>query len=293
VRDLSPSFTAHLVGEAASLCRCWRVSRRDGVVLGFTDHDRDLVFDGVTHQAASGLEAAEASRELGFAISGGEVAGALSAASLNEGDLILGVYDGAIVTSWLVNWSDVSQRLLLDQGTIGEVKRSDHGFTAEVRSAAHAYGQEQGRIYSRECAADLGDADCGVALVPVNAQVTATDGRLGATLSGAAMAADGTFTRGLITFTSGGNAGFASEIKLHRNTGGQVDIQLWQPAPKPIVAGVGVTLTQGCDKRFTTCVSRFGNGARFRGFPHMPGNDFVLGTVKSGQAGLDGGSLLR
>jgi uncharacterized phage protein (TIGR02218 family) len=293
LRDLSPAFVAHLAGEAATLCRCWRVTRRDGVTLGFTDHDRDLVFDGVTHQAASGLEAAEASTELGFAVGGGEVAGALSGASLSESDLTLGAYDGATVTSWLVNWSDVSQRHLLDQGTIGEVKRSDHGFTAEVRSAAHAYGQEQGRIYSRDCSADLGDAACGVVLVPVVAQVTATDGRLGVTLSGAETAADGLFTRGLITFTSGANAGFSSEIKLHRNTSGQVTIQLWQAAPMPIITGVSVSLMQGCDKRFATCVSRFSNGARFRGFPHMPGNDFVVSTVKTGQATLDGGSLFR
>lgn len=293
MRDLTPGFAAHLAGEATSLCRCWRVVRRDGVILGFTDHDRDLTFEGVTHQAATGLEAAEASSELGFAISGGEVAGALMAASLTESDLIMGAYDGASVTSWLVNWSDVSQRQLLDQGTIGEVKRSDHGFTAEVRSAAHAYGQEQGRIYSRECAADLGDADCGVLLVPVNAQVTATDGRLGVVLSGASATADGLFTRGTLTFTSGANAGYTSEIKLHRNVSGQVDVHLWQPAPKPIVVGTGVALRQGCDKRFSTCVSRFGNGARFRGFPHMPGNDFIIGTAKSGQASLDGGSLFR
>jgi uncharacterized phage protein (TIGR02218 family) len=293
MRDIPASLAAHLSGEAASLCRCWRVIRRDGVTLGFTDHDRDLIFDGITHQAASGLEAAEASSELGFAIGGGEVAGALSAASLTESDLALGAYDGARVAAWLVNWADISQRVLLDEGSIGEVKRSDIGFTAEVRSAAHAYDQEQGRIYSRDCSADLGDAYCGLSIVPVAATVLSSDGRLGVTVSGADSAVDGWFTRGLIRFTSGANSGFATEVKLHRNVAGRVDVLLWQAAPTPIIAGVTVSLSQGCDKRFATCVSRFGNGERFRGFPHMPGNDFMLGAARSGQAQLDGGSLFR
>jgi hypothetical protein len=33
---------------------CWKISRRDGVVLGFTDHVRDLEVGGVTYKAASG-----------------------------------------------------------------------------------------------------------------------------------------------------------------------------------------------------------------------------------------------
>lgn len=30
-----------------------------------------------------------------------------------------------------------------------------------------------------------------------------------------------------------------------------------------------------CDKRWRTCVDAFGNGANFRGFPHVPGDDFI------------------
>lgn len=52
----------------------------------------------------------------------------------------------------------------------------------------------------------------------------------------------------------------------------------------------------GCDKRFTTCRNKFGNGVNFRGFPHLPGNDFIIGGTGAGDPGagpFDGGSLFR
>ena len=33
-----------------------------------------------------------------------------------------------------------------------------------------------------------------------------------------------------------------------------------------------------CDQRFETCKARFANAENFRGFPHMPGPDFVLSS---------------
>ena len=40
MRAIDPELQARLDGGATTLCRCWRVRRRDGVELGFTDHDR-------------------------------------------------------------------------------------------------------------------------------------------------------------------------------------------------------------------------------------------------------------
>ena len=47
---------------------------------------------------------------------------------------------------------------------------------------------------------------------------------------------------------------------------------------------MAVTLTAGCDKQFATCRDRFGNADNFRGFPHMPGRDFVF-SFASGESG--------
>ncbi|MBW6496728.1 MAG: DUF2163 domain-containing protein [Burkholderiaceae bacterium] len=46
MKTLSPELQAHLDEGTTTLALCWRISRNDGVALGFTDHDRALVFDG-------------------------------------------------------------------------------------------------------------------------------------------------------------------------------------------------------------------------------------------------------
>lgn len=293
MREIPPGLAAHLEGGATTLCRCWSLTRRDGLVLGFTDHDRPLAFEDVAFAAATGLEAAEATAELGFAVGGGDVAGALAATGLNETDLARGLYDDARLRVWLVNWAEPGQRVLLDEGFVGEVRRGESGFTAEVRSVARAFDEERGRLYLRSCSADLGDARCGVGLSALAGVVAQSDGRLAVSVAGLGGYADGHFSGGRLLFTGGANAGFASEVKRHGFEGSLAVFQLWQAAPAPIRPGDAFTVTPGCDKSFATCRTKFGNGANFRGFPHMPTSDFIIGGVRAGDGPLDGGSLFR
>ena len=294
MRALSPAFAAHLQSGATNLCRCWKLLRRDGVALGFTDHDADLLISGVTYAARTGLEASEAEAQLGFAVGGGAVSGALIADALNEIDLSSGAYAGATVETWLVNWADATQTLLLDIGAIGEVRRSDHAFHAEVRGLAHLLDQERGRIYQAACSADLGDARCGVALGPVTtaAQVATTDGALNLTALLGGVAA-GWFVNGALTFTSGANTGVGAQVKEHRTDGVTSSLALWTPLAKALAPGDLFSVAAGCNKRFETCRDKFANTVNFRGFPHMPGNDHVLGYAFNADASYDGGSIVR
>ncbi len=297
MRDLSPAFAAHLNGAATTLCRCWKLVRRDGVVLGFTDHDRDLAFGGVTFRAATGLDAAEATAELGFAVGGGDVSGALSAASLTEDDLVGGRYDDAAIEVWLVNWQDPQERLLFDAGTIGEVRRTDTAFFAEIRSLAHRLDEERGRVYAATCAADLGDATCRVALASpaftATATVVATDGRLSLTSAGLAAFPARFFAQGRLVWQGGAKAGLVGSVKAHTQAGGLATLTLWQPLAIPIEPDDAFSVSAGCDKNFDTCRLKFGNGLNFRGFPHIPGSDVLVRYARIGDGDLDGGSLFR
>jgi len=102
--------------------------------------------------------------------------------------------------------------------------------------------------------------------------------------------ADDWFTAGKLTFTSGANAGVGSEVKYHHKAAA-VTFELWQAMPEPIAPGDTFTVTAGCDKRFATCHDRFNNVVNFRGFPHIPGNDFVIRYPVQGEPGHDGSSL--
>jgi uncharacterized phage protein (TIGR02218 family) len=296
MRQIPPALAVHLADGVTTLCRCWRLVRRDGVALGFTDHDRDLAFAGTVFAARSGLEAAEASAEVGFAVGGGEVAGALVSAGITEDDIAAGLYDDAAVETWRVNWAAPAERVLLDTGDLGEVRRADGAFVAEVRGPMHRLDEERGRLYRRTCAADLGDARCGVDLAraafTATGTVDRTDGALFVAAAGLAFA-DGFCTGGRLTFESGANAGLSVEVKAHRRVGSSTELDLWQRAPRPIAEGDAFRLTAGCDKRHATCRAKFANAANFRGFPHMPGNDFIVRMPRQGEPGLDGGSFFR
>ncbi len=295
MRTLSPGLAAHLAGGVTTLCRCWTVTRSDGSVLGFTDHDRALSFDGTTFEPESGLDASEDVSATGFAIGGLEAVGALSSERLTVADLAAGLYDHAEVALWLVNWTTPEERHLLRLGHLGEVTREDGTFRAEVRGLAAELDQPNGRVFRHGCDADLGDARCGIDLDDAawrgTGTVTAAADKRRFTASGLGGFAAGWFERGRLEWTGGANQGRAIEVRAHRLADGVATVELWQAMAGAIAAGDTFTVTAGCDKLFATCRAKFANAENFRGFPHMPGNDFVLSYAVAG-GGNDGSAVV-
>ncbi|WMS41701.1 DUF2163 domain-containing protein [Acuticoccus sp. MNP-M23] len=282
MRTLDPGLAAHLASGVTSTCRCWRLTRTDGVSFGFTDHDRALTFEGVVFSAMDGLEASGDVTKAGLGVGGLEISGALSAASLDAGDLQDGRFDGATVTLWLVNWADVSERTVVRTGTLGEVTRADGAFGAEVRGPMQALETVRGRVIATGCDADLGDARCGVDLgaLEENATVHSADGA-GVRVTGISNRGAGYFAGGLAVVTSGSATGAKRLVVGHTvDALGRV-ITLRETLPG-LAAGDVLTLTPGCDKRFDTCRAKFQNGLNFQGFPHLPGNDRAFSYPRSG-----------
>ena len=295
MRNIPAALQARLDSGVTTLCRCWLITRNDGIVQGFTDHDEDVALDAVTCRAGTGLVGSEATQKLGMAVDGSEISGALTDDSLSENDLAAGRYDAATVEIWLVDWSEPSLRVLLAKGTLGEVRREGSAFTAEVRGLSDRLSEESGRLFTATCNADLGDARCTINLTDPaffgSGAVTVSSATSTFDASGLDAFDDGWFTQGKLTFTGGANAGFAMEVKIHRRNDSGVTIALWQAMPEPIAAGDTFTITAGCDKRFSTCHDRFNNVVNFRGFPFIPGNDFVIRYPVQGEPGNDGSSL--
>jgi uncharacterized phage protein (TIGR02218 family) len=294
MKTLPAGLAAHIAGGATTLCWCWRLTRRDGAVLGFTDHDHDLAFDGTTFEAAAGFTASEIKDEVGLAVDNLEVESALSSGRLEESDLAAGLYDGAQVEIFRVNWQAPEQRLLMRSGSLGEVRRAGISFAAEVRGLAHYLQQPGGRLFQYACDADVGDQRCGIDLSSPAFRGTGVVSEVinerGFHADGLGAFASGWFTRGLATFTSGANAGHAIEVKHHAESNGIVTIELWQAPAHDLQAGDAFEVTAGCDKQLSTCADKFSNTANFRGFPHMPGNDFVTAVARPGSGRSDFGA---
>lgn len=288
MKRLSSALAEHVASGATTLCWCWRLTRRDGVRQGFTDHDRDIAFDGTVFEAAAGMAASEIRDSAGLAVDNLEVTSAVTSERLSEADLAAGVYDNAAIEIYRVNWTAPEQRVLMRSGNLGEVKRSGAAFAAEVRGLAHRLQETRGRLFQYTCDADLGDARCGIdlddpAFRGTGALVSiASPSRF--TVSGLDAFADGWFTHGLLTFTSGAAEAQSVEVKQHTKAGDVVGIELWSRARLPLTPGQTFIVTAGCDKRIATCQAKFANAANFRGFPHMPGNDFLTVISRPGSS---------
>jgi uncharacterized phage protein (TIGR02218 family) len=294
MKSIPAGLASHLAGGVTTLSRCWKLERRDGVVLGFTDFDRDLSFDGVVFQAGSGFNATAIEAQLGLAVSNLDVDGALSSSAITEADLHAGRYDDASVTIWLVNWGNVADRVTLRKGHLGQVSRGKLAFQAELRGLAARLDQSAGRIYQRTCMWDLGDSRCGVNLAAVNKTATGTISalvdRFGFQATGLTAIEAGALARGRLLWLTGLNAGIAVEIKTHSLSGAIARIGIALPMGASLAVGDTFQARVGCEKTKDACSKKFGNIVNFGGFPDMPGNDFAMSYPNTGDQN-DGGKL--
>ncbi|MBL0371079.1 DUF2163 domain-containing protein [Rhizobium sp. KVB221] len=292
MKTIGEGLKAHLAEDATTLCHAWRLTRRDGVVLGFTDHDHDLTFDATMFQAASGYQASDREALSGLAAPSADVVGALSSDAITDKDIAAGKYDGARVELFLVNWDQPSQHTMLKVQEIGEITRSESHFRAELRSVAHKLSQTRGRIYGHRCDAAFGDGRCGK-----NANAFRATGTVASapdlsrmTVHGLGEFANGYFRYGMLTFTSGVNDGVSVDIESHVQANAAVTLVFWLPVPAKPANGDTFKIIAGCDKSIDTCRSKFDNVANFRGFPHIPGADFTY-AYADGETEHDGAPL--
>lgn len=291
----SEALLEHLETGTTTVCRAWTVTRTDGVVLGFTDHDETLVIAGVEHKASTGMSARALMQGTGLAVDNSEAIGALSDSAISVEDLQAGRFDGASVSIWLVNWADPAERMELFRGGIGEVTHSGSEFRAELRGLTEALNRPTGRAYVRTCSAVLGDARCRFDLAQpgysVDVPVTLIDDeRARLTVPQAAVLEDRWFEHGRMDVISGPAAGLSAMIRADRLVAATREIELWQGIRGQLAVGDMVRLTAGCDKRAATCRTKFANLLNFRGFPFIPGEDWLTAYPRPGKSAT-GGSL--
>lgn len=257
-------------GELTSMALCWRLERRDGAGLALTSHDEALVHSEVTYEATPGMMPASVKRGLGLDPAAGQIDGALSSASLNDVDLSLGRWDGAAMDLSVLDWADAeAEPIRMLGGEIGSVTIDGDSFSADLEGAAARLDEPVCPATSAECRAQFADKSCRVDLAgrAVRAAVTESDGSA-LTID---QVVDDRYVLGRLRYMSGANCGLATIILSSSGS----TIQIRDLPRAPIETGCVVELREGCDKRFQTCVSRFGNAANFRGEPHLPGNDLL------------------
>lgn len=281
--------------RTTTICRCWALTRRDGQSYGFTDHDAPLAFEGIAFRPEAGMTARALVQTTGLAVDNTEALGVLSDAAITEDDIAAGRFDDAGIRVWRVDWAAPETRRVVFRGSLGEIRRAGGAFHAELRGLSAALNVPQGRIYQATCDAVLGDADCGFDLTRpgfrVEEAVISLAGDATLRIADAGGQAAGFFAGGRLRATDGAAAGLTGWVRHDTASDGVRELGLWDALPG-LAPGDRVRVEAGCDKRAATCRDRFDNFANFRGFPHIPGEDWLLAAPR-GDGPNDGGSMNR
>ena len=274
------ALAERMASGVTTVARAWVLRRGDGLVLGFTDHDRALVVDGVTCVASSGMTARALELGTGLSVDNTEAAGVLSDDAISEADLRAGRWDGAEVTIHLVDWTEPGVGEVLFRGSMGETTVSGGSFTVELRGLADALNAPRGRVYHARCDAVLGDARCGVDMdgpgMAETVRIARVEGARVFDVNGAGDYGADWFARGRAVLLDGAAVDLSDRIKVDEPMGDGRRIELWTPLGAMPAVGDRMRIEAGCDKAMGTCAGKFDNLLNFRGFPHIPGEDWLM-----------------
>ena len=88
MKSLTANLQTHLDSGTTTLAWCWRLTRNDRAVFGFTDHDRPLAFDGTTFEPESGFTASEIRSGSDLSVDAQEAEGVLTSDTITETDIL-------------------------------------------------------------------------------------------------------------------------------------------------------------------------------------------------------------
>jgi uncharacterized phage protein (TIGR02218 family) len=287
MKSVSNDLAAHLAGEVLTVATCWKVTRSDGLVFGFTDYCSDLVVSGVTYRAATGYTASNVESTGSMSVDNLEIGSFLDDETITESDLIAGVWNHATVEIFRVNYLSISDGTIsVRKGHLGEIRVTGSGYVGELRGLMQILQQTIGAVYSPSCRANLFDSRCAPgspgalaggateASLTVTGTVTSVTSVAAFADSSRAEAVD-YFGGGKVTWTSGLNDGLSMEIKSF--SGSPIGFTLMLPMTRTIQVGDTYSAIPGCRKRFSAdCITKFNNAVNFRGEPHVPGLDAIV-----------------
>lgn len=184
-----------------------------------------------------------------------------------------GALDGATIVlerAFMASWGDTSKgTLILFAGVAANIQASRSQIAITVKSPLNVLTNSMPRnVYQPGCLHSLYDAGCTL--------LVGTFTKTGAVVAGSTTSAiktnltdaDDYYDLGRIIFTSGVNNGLFRTVQQYFHTGGQVNVA----PPLPALPGIGDTFSiyPGCDKKQSTCNTKFSNLAHFRGYPYVP-----------------------
>lgn len=269
MKDWPQPLIDHLAGRNVTVCYAVAITRTDSQVIRMADHDRDLTVAGQTYRAAPGFVSSNVKSSRELRVDNLDLQGSYDSAGITRADLLAGRYRSASFALYIVNYVDPTQYGILLTGRLGRPTIKDYTYEIELRSLSQLLQQEVGPIYSTRCRAQLGHGKCALG---VNLATYTKTG----TVAAATSQKDFTSTdisgitvsnwfdhEGVLTWTSGLNAGLEMEVNAHTYAAGTHSFTLLYEMPFAIQAGDGFSVHAGCDKSLEMCRDKF-NNVRYR-----------------------------
>lgn len=273
MRTIGASLQTHLNGEVTTLAALWTVTRKDDVVLRFTDHDQDIVVGADTYTSLPGFEASSVLVARGAGTQGVSLVLPADDDGITEADLKAGLYEGAQCVLSYVNWADTTQgQIFIFGGEVGEVIYGNplREVTLEIHGKLNSNRFVDIEVYATHCRADLGDERCKFDLTDHHPaiEVTVVNDNRSFETTGPDVDEDHYWALGVVHWLTGNNAGLAMEVRESLVAGWA--IELVTPMPFDIQVGDTAEIWPGCDKQLSTCRDRFDNVINFHAEPFSP-----------------------
>jgi uncharacterized phage protein (TIGR02218 family) len=167
MKTATTQMAAHLNSDCTTLASLYKITRKDGQVFTFTDHDKDIVYGGSTYEASLGFSPTAIQNKADLSVDNQEITAFIDSAVIKESDIRFGIWDAADVEIRLVNWADLSMgEIKMRKGELGNVHMKNGTLTAEFFGITNKLQVLQGRTFGPACDAELGDTRC-KATVPV------------------------------------------------------------------------------------------------------------------------------
>ena len=290
MKSISAGLAAHYASGSTTTAYALRITRTDGSVYGFTSADKSDIIDGVSYDAAQGLDVASIVTSAGFAVDNLELNTLHDGTLFTTADVLGGRWNNAAFLIFRYNWASIADGTEpLMAGIIGNVELRRGAVVAELRGLQQYLQQPVGNVTTRTCRARFADYPtqnqnnrCG--LSPSDwldtGAVTAVTSRSAFEVSTANADVADYYGEGILTWTTGANAGLQQKVRTHSigssSSDGEAEFILSLPMPADVGIGDAFEIMAGCRKRLhEDCRDKFNNVLNFQGEPHLPGVDYL------------------
>ena len=270
MKNISNNLKELLEKNYLKLAKCFKITLKNGDIIGLTEHSQDLLIDNLIYNSSYGFESDNSNFTTDLSSNNSEIIGLIDNNNIQIKDVLSGKFDNAKVEIFYINLDDESlEKIHITTGNIIKINVNDGKIHFLIDNILNILDKTIGDIYSPLCRAQFCDHKCALDInkYTFTSKITSiiNDTEFLYDISNIGTKEKNYFKYGIITFTSGKNINQSMEIKQSFDN----NIILNTKLNYPLNVGDIFKIVVGCDKTISTCINKFNNAINFRGEPNI------------------------